>query len=85
MKIRSTPAIFAAARMEASTFPSAFGGVVMTSMEQPASFAGTQFISRDDGYAAVPFGTYSPTRSMGVTFWPRTTPLGRVITKPGRI
>ena len=47
--MRSTPAIFAAARMAGSIFPSRPGGVVMTSIPQPASFAGTQFISRLEG------------------------------------
>ena len=34
----------------------------------------TDTIKTEDGYAAVPPGTYSPTFSMGVTFWPRITP-----------
>ena len=41
-------------------------------------------ISTVEGYAAVPPGTYSPTRSRGVTFWPITTPSRSVMIKPER-
>ncbi len=34
-----------------------------------------------DGYAAVPPGTYSPARSMGMTFCPMTTPLALAYNK----
>ncbi|MNR63339.1 hypothetical protein D3C85_1856220 [compost metagenome] len=40
----------------------------------PATRAGMAFISTDDGYAALPPGTYRPTRSSGVTFWPSIVP-----------
>ena len=36
----------------------------------PATFAGSTFISTDEGYAAVPPGTYTPTRLRGVIFCP---------------
>ena len=49
---RSTPASAAAART------SVFGlGLTMTSSRTPASFAGTAFMSTEDGYAALPPGT----------------------------
>ena len=56
----------------------------MISSATPASFAGTAFISTDDGYAAVPPGMYSPTRSSGSTSWPRTTPSRGATVKPLR-
>ena len=74
LKTRPTPATLAAARMAGLTLPSAEGGVTITISPQPASTAGMQFISTDDGYAAVPPGTYRPTFSSGSTRWPRITP-----------
>ena len=49
-------------------------GTTMISSFTPATLAGIAFISTDDGYAALPPGTYSPTRSSGVTFWPSLVP-----------
>lgn len=53
-------------------------GVTMTSSCTPATLAGMAFISTDDGYAALPPGTYRPTRSSGVTCWPSTVPSASV-------
>src|SRR6185369_3279491 len=50
------------------------GGVVTTIRSTPATCAGTTFITTDEGYAAVPPGTYKPTRSRGVMRWPSCTP-----------
>ena len=46
----------------------------MTTRGTPATFAGIRFISTEEGYAAVPPGTYSPARSIGTTRWPKMTP-----------
>ena len=81
MNTRSTPATFAAASMAGFIFPSFPGGVVMTISPQPAILAGMASISTVDGYAAVPPGTYRPTLSRGVTFWPMTTPARSVMMK----
>ena len=40
-------------------------GVTTTILFTPATFAGTTFIIRDEGYAAFPPGTYSPTDCIG--------------------
>src|SRR5688500_14775377 len=50
----------------------------MTSSRTPATLAGTAFISTDDGYAALPPGTYRPTRCSGVMRWPRRVPSASV-------
>ena len=44
------------------------GGVVIIILSTPATLAGMIFIRTDDGYAALPPGTYTPTFSSGVTF-----------------
>src|SRR5436190_5885363 len=44
------------------------GGVVTSILVSPAILARTTFITTDDGYAAVPPGTYNPTDSIGVIF-----------------
>ena len=69
----STPATAAAASTVKFDFPSGVGAT-MTISGTPATFAGTAFISTEDGYAAVPPGTYMPTRSSGVTRWPSKEP-----------
>ena len=56
----------------------------MTISEHPAIFAGMQFMRTDDGYAAVPPGTYRPTFSIGVIFCPITTPGLSFITNGSR-
>ena len=48
--------------------PSLFGGVTITIFSTPATFAGTIFISTEDGYAAFPPGTYTPTEAKAVIF-----------------
>ena len=40
----------------------------------PATFAGRMFIRTEDGYAAFPPGTYTPTRFRAVSFWPSIVP-----------
>ena len=45
----------------------------------PATLAGSTFISTEEGYAAVPPGTYTPTRLRGVTFWPREMAASKLI------
>src|SRR5690554_5004444 len=66
---RSTPAIAAAASTMSFTTPSGVGTTMITSAT-PATFAGIAFISTEDGYAALPPGTYKPARSSGVTSAP---------------
>lgn len=46
----------------------------MISSGTPATFAGTAFMITVEGYAALPPGTYRPTRSSGVTCWPSSVP-----------
>ena len=49
LKILSIPAILAAARMTGLIFPSAFGGVTITTSLQPAILAGMESISTVEG------------------------------------
>ena len=56
------------------TFPSLPHGVVMQISLTPATFAGRMFIRTEDGYAAFPPGTYTPTRFRAVSFWPSIVP-----------
>ena len=72
--ISSTPASFAATRVEGYTFPSAPGGVHITILSTPATFAGSTFIRTDEGYTAFPPGTYTPAFSSAVTFCPKMIP-----------
>ena len=81
---RSTPAIFAAARIASGCVPSGPGGEIMTSCRHPASFAGIAVMSTVEGYAAVWPGTHRPTFSIGVTFMPIYVPSGRSMRKPSR-
>ena len=78
---RSTPAMAAAVRMSGLALPSFIGGVTMMSSSTPAILAGTAFISTEEGYAAVPPGTYSPTRFSPRMRWPRMTPFSLGFTK----
>jgi hypothetical protein len=68
------PHTCAAAKIVSLTLPSAFTGVKITSSATPASLAGTAFIIRVEGYAAVPPGTYKPTRLSGRTICPIIEP-----------
>lgn len=74
---RSTPPNSAAASTRSFFRPSGVGTTITIS-PTPATRAGIAFISTDDGYAALPPGTYRPTRSSGVTFWPSTVPSASV-------
>ena len=49
LKIRSTPAIFAAARITGLMVPSALGGVTIQISLQPAILAGMESISTVEG------------------------------------
>ena len=71
----------AAARMSGLALPSFMGGVTMMSSSTPAILAGIAFISTEEGYAAVPPGTYSPTRCSPRMRWPRMTPFSLGFTK----
>jgi len=53
-------------------------GTTMISSGTPATLAGMAFINTEDGYAALPPGTYKPTRSKGVTCCPSTVPSASV-------
>ena len=67
VKTLLTPEINAAASTSWLICP--FGvGTTMTSSLTPATLAGIAFIKTEEGYAALPPGTYKPTRSKGVTF-----------------
>ena len=55
----------AAAKTMALRCPAGVGVTMMTSLT-PATFAGMAFIKTDEGYEALPPGTYKPTRSSGV-------------------
>src|SRR5216684_8935286 len=77
VKTRSTPAIAAAASTSGLRSPEGVG-TAMTSSPTPATFAGSAFISTEDGYAALPPGTYSPARSSGVIRWPSVVPSASV-------
>ena len=61
----STPHNLQAARVAALAFPSGPGGVATAISVTPATRAGTQHITTDDGYAARPPGTYTPARPTG--------------------
>ena len=74
---RPTPAIFAAAATAGAMPPRAWAGVAMTISSTPATAAGMQFISTVEGYAAVPPGTYTPTRRSGRTMRPSSLPGSR--------
>ena len=65
LKTRSTPATAAAASTSSLRTPPGVGTTITSSLT-PATFAGIAFISTDDGYAALPPGTYRPARSRGV-------------------
>ena len=54
--------------------PLQVGGETMTVSRHPAILAGMQSMSTVEGRGAVPPGIYTPTFSMGVTFWPRRMP-----------
>src|SRR6266850_2732990 len=73
----STLATAAAASTSRLDFPSGVGTHMMSS-RTPAILAGMAFINTDEGYAAKPPGTYSPTRSSGVTRWPSVVPSASV-------
>ena len=47
---------------------------MITILFTPATIAGTAFIINEDGYAAVPPGTYKPTDSIGFHTPPNKTP-----------
>ena len=79
---RSTPQRPAATRISGFGVPSLQGGVTMMISFTPAIFAGTAFMMTLDGYAAVPPGTYRPTRSRPRTRCPRITPFGSAWIKP---
>ena len=79
--MQSMPAMTAAARMLGFTLPSRPAGVIITICCTPATLAGITSIKTVDGYAAVPPGTYTPARWMGVYFCPSTMPGRSVITK----
>ena len=81
---RSTPASAAAARTVAFICPSGVG-VTMMSCLTPATLAAMAFISTDDGYAALPPGTYRPARSSAVICWPSTVPSASVYCQEGWI
>ena len=51
----------------------------MATRPTPATVAGIAFISTDDGYAALPPGTYSPTASSGVQRIPKVSPAASVM------
>ena len=70
-KIRVTPERAQAAR---TTSVTPVGGTTAMISCTPATSAGTAFITTDDGYEALPPGTYRPTRSSGVTFIPTMLP-----------
>src|SRR5712691_3132862 len=74
---RSTPAIAAAARTSGLRSPRGVGTHMMSS-RTPAILAGMAFIRTDEGYAALPPGTYKPTRSSGVTRCPSVVPSASV-------
>ncbi|MCY1171728.1 hypothetical protein D9M73_118490 [compost metagenome] len=74
---RSTPAMQAAASTSSLISPRGVGTTMTTSVT-PATLAGIAFINTDDGYDALPPGTYRPARSSGVTFWPSTVPSASV-------
>ena len=59
---------------------SACGGEATTSDSTPAASAGMTFMSTDDGYTALPPGTYRPTRRIGIHF-SLTTPPGTTSTE----
>ena len=54
----------------------------MTVSRHPAILAGMQSMSTVEGRGAVPPGIYTPTFSMGVTFWPRRMPGLSLMTNP---
>ena len=62
---RSTPHTCAAANTNSFITPPGVGTTMMSSCT-PATLAGIAFINTEDGYAALPPGTYRPTRSSGV-------------------
>ena len=64
----------AATSTAGSALPSGRGGVHSTISRQPASTAGVASISAVDGSGAEPAGTYRPTRRIGRTRRPVTTP-----------
>src|SRR5699024_7142816 len=60
--------------------PNSFcGGDATTKVEAPASWAGTVFIMTDEGYTALPPGTYSPTRSTGRNTSVTVAPVPKVV------
>jgi hypothetical protein len=75
-----TPAIRAAASTTSGTLPPGAEHAATTS-GTPATRAGRAFISRVDGYAAFPPGTYTPARATGRDLWPIVAP-GREIPNP---
>ena len=67
LKTSVTPASFAATNVAGYTLPSGPTGVIIVIRATPATFAGMIFINTEDGYAALPPGTYTPTADNGVT------------------
>ena len=74
---RSTPATRAAAMMLGSGRPARPGGVVITISPTSATWAGITFINTEEGYPAVPPGTYTPARCSPRTRWPVIMPFAR--------
>ena len=74
LKIRLTPATFAANNTAGCTFPSRPGGVQRTISLHPAILAGTASISTVENSGAVPPGIYNPTFSMATAFCQQVTP-----------
>ena len=56
--------------------------VPLSEIGHPAILAGMQSMSTVEGRGAVPPGIYTPTFSMGVTFWPKRMPGLSLMTKP---
>ena len=84
LKMRSTPATLAAARIAGSMLPYDFAGDTVISSGTPAIFAGMASISTVEDSGVSPPGTQSPTRSMGMIFCPTTVPSAPLKTKPPR-
>ena len=70
------PARWAAVSVTGFTRPSFPGGVTITMRSTPATWAGIIFMRTEEGYAALPPGTYTPALARGVTFCPRIVPSG---------
>ena len=71
----ATPARRAASSTSGFSTPPGAGTHIAT-RPTPATRAGTAFISTEDGYAALPPGTYRPTASSAVQRMPRVSPAG---------